>query len=79
VKVTTAPEGPVASWIMLAGRVRAGGIVSWTVMWKDAEPMLPAASAALQLTRVVPRAKVLPEAGVQLKLTTLTASEAEVA
>ena len=73
------PEPLLARTVMSAGRVRAGGVVSWTVMWKNAEPMLPAASAALQLTRVVPRTKVLPEAGVQLKLTTLTASEAEVA
>ena len=46
-----------------------GGVVSRTVMSKLLEPMLPAASVAEQSTVAVPRANVLPEAGVQVTAT----------
>ena len=43
-----------------------GGVVSCTVTVKLLVPMLPAVSVAEQLTVAVPRAKTLPEAGVQV-------------
>src|SRR5262245_13022415 len=61
--VTTAPVGPVASAVMLAGRVSTGGDVSTTVTLKLPEAVLPAVSVAEQLTVVAPRANVLPEDG----------------
>ena len=66
VKVTTAPDGPVASIpVMFAGTVTAGAVVSWTVTVKLLLPVLRAASVAEQMTVVVPSAKVEPEAGTQ--------------
>lgn len=80
VKVTAAPEGPVASAVMLAGTVTVGGVVSTTVTVKLPEAMLPAASEAEQLTVVAPRPKVEPEAGEQFTATEpLTRSLAEAA
>ena len=64
-KLTAAPEGPVASAVRLPGTVTAGGVVSTTVTLKPPVATFPAASAAEQLTAVVPRAKVEPEAGEQ--------------
>ena len=61
---------------MSAGTVQVGAVVSSTVTLKDAVPVLPAASAAVQVTGVVPIAKVLPETGLQLELATPTISEA---
>jgi hypothetical protein len=29
VKVTTAPDEPMASWVILLGRLSVGGVVSW--------------------------------------------------
>ncbi len=68
-KETVAPPGPIASVVMLAGRVRAGGVVSWTVTWKDPLAVLAAESVAEQLTVVVPGGKAKPEAGVQEDVT----------
>ena len=65
-KLATAPEGPVASRIILAGTVTVGGVVSTTDTLKLALPVFPDASVAEQLTVVVPRAKVEPEAGEQV-------------
>ena len=54
----------------LGGDVRRDGDVglvwSCTSMVKVAVPVLPAASVAVQVTVVMPRAKVLPDAGVQV-------------
>ncbi len=44
----------------------SGGVVSWTVTLKVAEPELPRVSAALQVTVVVPMGKVDPEGGLQV-------------
>lgn len=65
-KLATAPEGPVASTVMLAGTVTVGGVVSTTDTLKLALLVLPAASLAEQLTVVVPSGKIEPEAGEQL-------------
>src|SRR5207249_1055098 len=46
-----------------------GDVVSMTVTVKDLLAVLPCASAALQVTVVVPRTNVLPAAGVQLTAT----------
>ena len=51
---------------MSAGTVTVGLVWSCTSMVKVAVPVLPAASVALQVTVLMPRAKVLPEAGVQV-------------
>src|SRR5688572_19943308 len=48
---------------MSAGTVSAGAVVSTTVTWNEACPVLPAASVALHVTSVEPRPNVLPEAG----------------
>jgi hypothetical protein len=64
-KVTAAPEGPVASAVISEGSDNAGGVVSSTVTSKLLFAVLPAASVAEQLTVVVPRANVPPEAGKQ--------------
>ena len=65
-KVTVAPLGPVASVVILAGRLKVGGVVSRTVTVKLPFAVFPALSFAEQLTVVAPMAKVLPEAGVQV-------------
>src|SRR5215207_1311173 len=49
---------------MLVGTVRLGAVVSTTVTVNVVVAVLPAASAAVQLTVVVPMGKTLPEAGV---------------
>ena len=64
--VTTAPLGPNAEAVISAGSVRTGGVVSLTVMVKEAEPTLPAASVAVHVTVVVPNEKVEPEPGEQI-------------
>src|SRR6185312_7442738 len=43
------------------GNVSAGGVVSWTVTETDADPALPAASVAVQVTRLSPIGKTAPE------------------
>ena len=64
-KVTTAPAALVASTVMSAGRLRTGGVVSFTVIVKVPVLWLPEASVAVQLTIVTPTAKAAPEAGAQ--------------
>ena len=49
----------------LVGQRMAGGVVSCTVTMKLQLLLLPLESVAMQITMVVPSAKVLPEAGVQ--------------
>jgi len=75
--VTTAPLGPVASAVTLAGTVSAGGVVSTTVTVKLALAVLPAISLAAQVTVVVPRWSVEPEGGVHAKVATPTSSVAD--
>jgi len=67
-KVTAAPLGLVASTVMSPGTATFGGVVSTstTVTVKDAVPVFPCASVALQMTVVVPTGKVLPDLGLQL-------------
>ena len=60
---TSAPAGPVASALTEGGAETVGGIVSRTVIVKDAVPVLPCASVALQVTDVVPIGNVLPDSG----------------
>jgi hypothetical protein len=64
-KVTTVPVGPAASAVMGPGSVSVGAIESPVVTAKDAVPVLPARSVAVQVTVVAPMAKVAPDAGVQ--------------
>ena len=64
--VTAAPDGPVASAVILDGKVRAGGAVSCTVTLKLPVAEFPFVSVAEQLTVVVVTANVLPEVGEQL-------------
>jgi hypothetical protein len=64
--VTVAPDALVAATVWLAGSVSVGFVVSATVTSKVAEPVLPAASVALQVTEVVVIAKVEPEAGLHV-------------
>ena len=68
--MTAAPAALVASATMLAGAVKAGGVVSTTLILKDSVDVLPARSVAETLTVVVPSANVLPDAGVELKTIT---------
>ena len=60
-KVAVAPDELVASFVMLAGTVTTGEVVSRTVMVKILLPVLPATSVAEQVTVVVPIAKVEPD------------------
>jgi hypothetical protein len=46
--------------------VTTGAVVSWTTTAVLAVPVFPAASVALHVMVVLPKAKVLPEAGRQL-------------
>src|SRR2546430_10098448 len=65
--VTAMPPGFSVSTFWSPGSVSVGGVVSCTVTLNGAASVkLPLASVALQLTVVVPIAKVLPDAGVQL-------------
>jgi hypothetical protein len=65
-KVTIAPAGPVASTVMFAGTVRAGAVVSRTVMVKPPEAVLPARSVDEQATVLVPMANTDPDGGVHV-------------
>ena len=67
--MTTAPEAEVAIALTSACAEIDGAVVSCTVTLKLLVASFPAASVALQFTVVVPRAKVLPEAGVQTTAT----------
>ena len=49
----------------LAGTVTTGAVVSTTVIVNEAVPVLPLESVAVQVTVVGPKAKRLPDAGVQ--------------
>ena len=69
VNVTAAPFGPVASAVILPGTVMVGGVVSRTMTVKLPLAVFPALSFAVQPTIVMPRGKVLPEAGVQVGVT----------
>ena len=62
----TAVVVPVASRVISAGGVTVGTVVSTTIILKLPEVVWLLLSVALQLTGVVPSAKVLPDNGVQL-------------
>ena len=68
VQVTTAPHlSASVPWAMSAGQpLITGAWLSTTVTVKVHGVLLPCASVAVQVTVVVPTAKVLPLAGVQL-------------
>jgi hypothetical protein len=61
---------------MSEGTVIVGGVVSANVIatWKEALPVFPCASLAVQVTVVVPTGNVEPDAGEQFELVTPTAS-----
>ena len=63
VYVTTLPEGPVASAMILAGRFNVGGVVSRTVTLKPPTDMFARESNDQHVTLVVPIGKVEPEPG----------------
>jgi hypothetical protein len=67
---TTAPAGDVAETVISLGTVKFGAVVSFTVTWKLLLPVLPCASVAEQVTDVMPRANVEPEAGAQVGMST---------
>jgi hypothetical protein len=52
-----------AGTTMLPGHVTVGGCVSMTVTVKEQPAVFPTASATLQVTVVLPTAKVEPDAG----------------
>ena len=64
--------------IRFAGQLITGGCVSCTVTVNEQLAVLPDPSVAVQLTVVVPLAKLVPEAGVQTTLTVEQLSEAVV-
>ena len=66
VNVTTRPAELVASNVILAGSESVGAVVSLTVMVKDPDPVLLAASVAEQFTVVVVIPNVEPEAGMHV-------------
>src|SRR5579884_871640 len=59
---TAAPSDELAAMLIPDGSWSVGGVVSATVTEKE-RCALPPASAASQVTRVVPSGKTLPEAG----------------
>ncbi len=66
VKVTVAPDGPAASLVMLAGRLRVGGVLIWlTVTSNEAVDVLPLESVAEQSMLVTPTGRSEPDAGEQ--------------
>jgi hypothetical protein len=66
-KVTTAPDGPVASSVISLGSVSAGGVVSTTVTVKLPDKKLKLESNVQQETVVVPIGNVFPESRLQSK------------
>src|SRR6185295_2248068 len=64
VMLPRAPSACVAATVIAAGAVTTGAIVSTTATVNAAEPWLPCASVAVQLTVVGPNANVDPLAGV---------------
>ena len=69
----TAVVVPVASRVISAGGVTVGAVVSTTLMLKLPEVIWLLLSVALQLTAVVPSAKVPPDNGAQLGIITPSA------
>src|SRR5258705_7565291 len=63
---TAAPAGPSASTVVSVAAIE-GGFGSLTVTRKVADPLLPAASVAGQLTLVVPIGNCEPHAGKQTR------------
>ena len=64
-KLTTAPQRPASlPTVMLAGTVRTGFSVSFTITWNVLVCILPCASVTVLVTSVVPTGKVDPETGV---------------
>jgi len=78
-KLTALPEGPVASTVMFDGNVRVGAVVSRTVTVNVEVPVFLAVSVAEQVTVVVPRTNIAPDAGAQVTVGDAgpTASEAD--
>src|SRR5262249_49377488 len=72
-----APVASVASTVMSGCAASDGGLVSVTCTANEAEPVLPAASVAVQTTVVVPSGKALPELWSQPALTGPPLSVAE--
>ena len=68
-KVYAAPVALVASTFAFAGTVTTGPVVSVTVTVNEADPLLPCASLASQVTVVPPSGNVDPLAGVQATAT----------
>src|SRR5437773_3200319 len=68
VKVTVAPAALVASAVIGAGQLTVGAVVSRTVTANEQVLVLCATSKTVQVTVVLPRAKVLPLAGEQVTL-----------
>ena len=66
--MTILPDGPVASATMLAGATIEGGVVSRTVTVKVEWTALLEKSLAVQVTTVVPSAKVEADVGEQTTL-----------
>jgi hypothetical protein len=66
VNVTTAPLGPVALTVMLAGTATTGGVFCSTVTEKVPVAVFSALSVAEQDTVVVPSGNVEPDAGVHV-------------
>lgn len=62
------PEAVVC--VMFAGQVSVGFCISLTVTGKLQEPVLPAASVAMQVTVVMPFGNAEPELGEQVTLPT---------
>src|SRR2546422_11356592 len=62
---TVAPPEPVASAMMSAGTSSDGGVVSTTRIVNVAEPVVPCASVAVQLTTVLPIVNRDPDGGEQ--------------
>src|SRR5690242_923208 len=60
-----APLGPVASAVIVPGRRRAGGPLSWAVTWNEPAAVLPCASVAVHRTATVPNGNVDPEEELQ--------------
>jgi len=65
-KLTAAPEGSVASAMISAGTVTAGGVVSWTVTVNKSASVIPPESVTVQFTVVRPKGNKLPERWSQL-------------
>ena len=64
-QVTNAPA-PVPGTVMLPKPVITGGVVSTTMTWNEAEPVLLWESVAVQVTVVSTSGNMLPDAGAQV-------------